>query len=125
VIRPGHFFDGRIFEGSLLSAAGHTVPDIVSFRDGKIRSKFFSSHGYLEVSYEAMSLKDASEAERFIIHITFPKQGVDEYAKFHGVIEGDNLHSRITVIKEGREVAHFVFDGSSHQMRYDTMPLGA
>jgi hypothetical protein len=127
MVRHGHFLDGRIFSGNLVSQAGHSIPEQISFRDTKFRSLYLLRHGYAEIFYEAFKEKTASEAERTLFNLNLPNpnpESKETQLHIDGQVNGDDLQLKIALVKNHQTISQLFFTGSSHQIRPDTMPLG-
>jgi hypothetical protein len=114
-LRP--FLDGKEFRGTMRSIDAFPVDDIVSFRDGKFRSRYLLLHGFPEIPYAASLEKEASEAERLIVGLRANNNNAKEQLLVQAAIEGNDIDVQMEITREGEAPEYLHFGGRCEDIR--------
>jgi hypothetical protein len=127
MITSGHFLDGREFRGTMRSVESFPSDDVISFRDGKFRSRYLALHGFPEgIAYTAYLEKEASEADRLVVSLKSVNKGADEQLSLSAVVEGNDIDIRLEITRAGEQPEYLHFSGTAPAVfRNDYYSLGA
>jgi hypothetical protein len=117
MITGGHFLDGREFRGTMRSVDAFPTDDVLSFRDGKIRSRYLLLHGFPETPYESFLEKEASEADRLIFDMRIRSVDASEELVISAIIEKDEIDVRMQIEREFEAPEYLHFSGKSEDVR--------
>jgi hypothetical protein len=117
MITGGHFLDGREFRGTMRSVESFPADDVISFRDGKMKSRYLLLHGFPETPYLAFLEKVASEADRMNFSLHFPNTSNTEMLHLDAVVEGNEIDVRMEIIREGEPPEYLHFSGVAQDVR--------
>jgi hypothetical protein len=117
MITGGHFLDGREFRGIMRSVEAYPVDDVVSFRDGKFRSRYLLLHGFPETPYMAFFEKEASEADRLLLSLRTNNIAANAQLSLDAIIEGNDIDIKMKITREGEPPEFLHFGGMSEDVR--------
>ncbi len=69
------------------SVDAYPLDDVVSFRDGKFRSRYLLLHGFPETPYMAFLEKEASEADRLLLSLHVNNNSADAHLSLEASVE--------------------------------------